>query len=66
MSLKTGGGEYLYEVVEEWGETRRDSFRFSHLGKNSVQAPSIFRPVLRAAKFRIPDEPKGTDLFTTV
>ena len=20
MSLKTGGGDYLYEVVEEWGE----------------------------------------------
>ena len=52
--------------VEERRETGGDSFRFSHLGKNSVQALSIFRPVLRAAKFRIPDEPKGTDLFTAI
>jgi hypothetical protein len=52
--------------IEKRGETRRDSFRFSHLGQNSSQALSIFRSMLRAAKFRIPDEPKGTDLFTTV
>ena len=54
------------KAIEKWGETRGYSFGFSHLGQNSSQALSIFRSVLRAAKFRIPDEPKGTDLFTTV